>query len=288
MSTTRRAFIGVIRTKRALAKAPGSSPSRLSRRALTRLRSIVLISRLSRLCSCCCGLLRTWVAAASAATALPVVLDVSAVGAGRRELAELVTDHRVGHEHRDVLATVVHRDRVADHGRHDHRATRPRLDHVVRALVVLAVHLLDQVVVDEGTLLQAARHVLAPFLATLAGLAATDDQGVRGLALAGAAFLLAPRRHRVAAAGGLALTTAVRVVDRVHHDTTDGRALALPAHPAGLAPVDVRLLGVADLADRRAAAQVDVAHLAGRHAELGVRPVLADELHAGTGRAGDL
>ncbi len=43
MSTTRRAFIGVIRTKRALAKAPGSSPSRLSRLALTRLRSIVLI-----------------------------------------------------------------------------------------------------------------------------------------------------------------------------------------------------------------------------------------------------
>src|SRR3954468_10415979 len=103
MSTTRRAFIGVIRTKRALAKAPGSSPSRLSRRALTRLRSIVLISRLSRLCSCCCALARTVVAAASAGTALPVVLDVSAVGAGRRELAELVTDHRVGHEHRDVL-----------------------------------------------------------------------------------------------------------------------------------------------------------------------------------------
>src|SRR5262245_5959259 len=110
MSTTRRAFIGVIRTKRALAKAPGSSPRRLSRRALTRLRSVTLItfvlSQLSRH------------GPASAAAALPVVLDVPAVGAGRRELPELVADHGVGHEHRDVLAAVVHGDRVADHGRH--------------------------------------------------------------------------------------------------------------------------------------------------------------------------
>src|SRR6478672_3542203 len=108
MSTTRRAFIGVIRTKRALAKAPGSSPSRLSRRALTRLRSIVLISStLSTLSSTqlVAG------ASASAAAGLPVVLDVPAVGAGRRELAQLVADHRVGHEHRDVLAAVVHGDR---------------------------------------------------------------------------------------------------------------------------------------------------------------------------------
>src|SRR3954469_18977690 len=151
MSTTRRAFIGVIRTKRALAKAPGSSPSRLSRRALTRLRSIVLIvSTLSTL---------SVPAPASAAAALPVVLDVPAVGAGRCELAQLVADHRVGHENRDVLAAVVHGDRVADHGRHDHRTARPRLDDAVRALVVLPVHLLHEVVVDEGTLLQAAWHV---------------------------------------------------------------------------------------------------------------------------------
>ena len=39
MSTTRRAFIGVIRTKRALAKAPGWSPRSDSRRALVRWRS---------------------------------------------------------------------------------------------------------------------------------------------------------------------------------------------------------------------------------------------------------
>src|SRR4051812_35226300 len=95
---------------------------------------------------------------ASAAAAPPGVLYVPPVGAGRGELPELVADHRVGHEHGHVLAAVVHGDRVADHGGHDHRTTRPCLDHVVRALVVLGVHLLDQVVVHEGTLLQAARH----------------------------------------------------------------------------------------------------------------------------------
>src|SRR5207342_2566175 len=118
------------------------------------------------------------------------------------------------------------------------------------------VHLLLKVVVDEGALLQAARHLSVPSALVLAGLAATDDLGVAGLAPAGAALGLAPRRHRVTTTGRLALATTVRVVDGVHDDTADGRALALPAHAAGLAPVDVGLLGVADLTDRGAAASI--------------------------------
>src|SRR5690606_30555881 len=126
-------------------------------------------------------------------------------------------------------------------------------------------------------------------LALLAGAATTHDQLVARLVrTAGAALGLAPGADRVAATGGLALTTTVRVVDGVHGDTANGRALALPAHAAGLAPVDVRLLGVADLADGRAAARVDVADLARGHPQLGVRTVLGDELHRGAGRAGDL
>src|SRR3712207_2515118 len=82
--------------------------------------------------------------------------------------------------------------------------------------------------------------------------------------------------------------SAVRVVHRVHGDTADGRALALPAHAAGLAPVDVRLLGVAHLPDGRAAADVDVADLARRHAQLRQAALAGDELDAGAGRAGDL
>src|SRR3954452_3121591 len=125
--------------------------------------------------------------------------------------------------------------------------------------------------------------------ALLAGTAATEDPLVpRLVGVAGAAFGLTPRAHRVATAGGLALTTAMRVVDGVHRHTAHRRALALPAHAAGLAPVDVRLLGVADLADGGAAADVDVADLTGRHPQLRVRTVLGDELDRRSGRPRDL
>src|ERR671920_1234969 len=124
--------------------------------------------------------------------------------------------------------------------------------------------------------------------ALLVGAPAAHDQGVTGLALARAALGLALRVHRVATTGGLALTTTVRVVHRVHGDTADGRALALPPHAAGLDPVDVRLLGVADLADRGAAADVHVADLARGHPQLGEPALLGDQLHRGAGRAGHL
>src|SRR3954454_17858111 len=253
-SMTRRHFIGVVRTKRACARAAFGGRCR------------VLFS---------------------ATTGPPVVLDVTAEGAGGRELAELVPDHRLGHEDRDVLATVVHGDRVPEEVGDDRRTARPRLDDVLGALLVLSVHLLEQVVVHERALLQTARHRGLP-LALLVVLTAADNERVARLAATGAALGLAARVDRVATTGGLALTTTVRVVDRVHGDTADGRALALPAHPAGLAPVDVRLLGVADLADGGAAAHVDVPHLTGRHAKLRPAALAGDQLNGDAGGAADL
>src|SRR3954470_5906791 len=134
-SITRRAFIGVTRTCEAFAKAPRTSVSGLG---------VVIFLSLS------------------AAPRPAVVLDVALEGPRRGELAQLVPDHALGDEHRDVLATVVHGDRVPEHVRDDRRATRPRLDHVLAALVVLVVHLLEQVVVDERALLQTAWHWLLP------------------------------------------------------------------------------------------------------------------------------
>src|SRR5579875_3316760 len=256
-STTRRAFCGVMRTCRSRAMDSTMTVSFSSPRL--------------------------------AATALLVVLLVPAEGAGGGELAELVPDHRLRHEHGDVLATVVHRDGVTEHRGDDHRATRPGADDLLRVAGVLVLHLRQQVVVDEGALLQAARHATLLLLALLADGATADDELVALLVrVPGAALRLPPRAHRVATAGGLALTTAVRVVDRVHRDPADGRADALPAVAAGLAPVDVRLLGVADLADRGAAAGVHVPDLAGREAQLRVRAVLRDEPHRGAGGAGEL
>src|SRR5699024_1130200 len=144
--------------------------------------------------------------AASAATALLVVLHVAAEGTGGRELAQLVADHGLGHEHGDVLASVVHGDRVTQHCRDDHRATRPGLDDVLRPRLVLRDNLAKQVLVDEGALLQTAWHLLELLLAVLAGRATTHDVLVAFLVgTTGAALDLAPRRHRVASTGGATL-----------------------------------------------------------------------------------
>src|SRR5206468_7377344 len=109
----------------------------------------------------------------------------------------------------------------------------------------------------------------------LAAAPAADDQLVRFLVLRTCA--LAERRHaprgdRMPAALRLALAAAVRVVDRVHRRAAHGRTLALPAAAARLAPRDVLVVDVADLADGCAARQEDAPHLARRQAEHGVRP----------------
>src|SRR3954464_10588936 len=88
---------------------------------------------------------------------------MAAEGAGGRELAELVAHHGLGDEHRDVLATVVHRDGVTQHRRDDHRAARPGLDHVLVAGLVRRHDLAEQVVVDEGALLQTAWHLFVSY-----------------------------------------------------------------------------------------------------------------------------
>src|SRR5260221_9539961 len=59
----------------------------------------------------------------------------------------------------------------------------------------------------------------------------------------GALGRLAPRGDRVAAAGGLAFTAAVRVVDRVHGDAANVRAAALVAVAGGPAPDLLHLVG---------------------------------------------
>src|SRR5699024_7421988 len=91
-------------------------------------------------------------------------------------------------------------------------------------------------------------------------------------------FLRAPGADRVPTTGGLTLTTTVRVIDRVHRNTTDARALALPPATAGLAPADVGLLDVADLTNGRAAGDLDHPHLTGRHTQRGVVALLGQEL----------
>src|SRR5205807_1229017 len=97
--------------------------------------------------------------------------------------------------------------------------------------------LLQNMVVDERTLLEAAGHGLLPPGA--AGAPPADDEFLGWLgAVTGAAFGLAPRRHRVAATRRLALATAEGVVHRVHGHAAGLGADALPAVAAGLTDAD--------------------------------------------------
>src|SRR6266568_2660937 len=124
-----------------------------------------------------------------AAAGLPVVLDVALEGARRGELAQLVPHHGLGDEHRDVLATVVHGDRVPQHVRDDRGPSGPGLDDRLLVGLVQHVHLLEQVVVDEGALLQAAWHPsLPPCSALLTGATTPDDELVAWLVTTGAAL----------------------------------------------------------------------------------------------------
>src|SRR5688500_6976597 len=92
---------------------------------------------------------------------------------------------------------------------------------------------------------------------------------------------------RVALAS-LGLATAVRMVDRVHRRTAHRRAHATPAARAGLAELLQVVLGVADLADRRAAFRRNLAHLAGAQAQRGITLLASDQLRRGTCRTRDL
>src|SRR5256714_4848167 len=96
---------------------------------------------------------------------------------------------------------------------------------------------------------------------------------------------LAPRGLRLAADGRLRLAAAMRVVARRHHDAANRRAPAHVTLVPGAADLLVLMLDVADLADRRAAANVDDANATGGQADLGVFAFLRDELRRATGRA---
>ncbi len=75
------------------------------------------------------------------------------IGTGRRELSEFVTDHVLGYENRNVLASVVNGKGVPDKVGDDCRSAAPCLDKPLFVLCVQIIDLLDEVIVNEVTLL---------------------------------------------------------------------------------------------------------------------------------------
>src|SRR5688572_12061610 len=80
---------------------------------------------------------------------------------------------------------------------------------------------------------------------------------------------LAPRRNRVAAAGGLAFTAAMRMIHRVHGHAANRGTLAQPARAAGLADPYIFMIRIAYLPDGGHARRGRAPHFAGRQLDLG-------------------
>src|SRR6516225_6928549 len=209
---------------------------------------------------------------------------VTLEGPRQREFAELVADHLVGHVHGHVLLAVVHGDRQTDEVRQDRRAARPGLDGLLVLRGDGLFGLGQKVVVHEGTLLERACHGLALLLA------ARDDHRLRALVVARAIALghRVPRRHRNLALAGAAFAAAVRVVHRVHRDTADGRADALPADRTGLAVLAQVVLFVGRLADGGAAVDVDLADFTRAQANLRIDAFARHQRDGRAGRTRDL
>src|SRR5882762_9534876 len=76
----------------------------------------------------------------------------------RREFSELVTDHFLGHQHRNMLLAVVDAEREPDELRQDGRAPAPDPDHLVAARRARGFRFLEQIAVDERAFSNRTRH----------------------------------------------------------------------------------------------------------------------------------
>src|SRR6266540_2088745 len=137
-STTSRAFRGVIRTQFALARTSWGRGVLIC----TDLGwpALVNIGRVA----CSCGALHLHLA----------VAGMGAEGTRGSELAELVPDHLLGDEDRNVLAPVMDRDRVPDHLREDRRGPRPGANHVLGARGVHRLDAVEEPLLHERPLLR--------------------------------------------------------------------------------------------------------------------------------------
>src|SRR5882762_7115219 len=96
---------------------------------------------------------------------------------------------------------------------------------------------------------------------------------------------LSPGRYRIAAARGLALAAAVRMVDRIHRHAAHVRPDSAPARAPGFTQRNIFMLDVAYLAHRRPALNRNASHFTRRHAQLRIRAFLGQQLRERSGRA---
>src|SRR5258708_18083650 len=104
----------------------------------------------------------------------------------------------------------------------------------------------------------------------------SDDHLLRTLVPARlvSARRLAPGRYRIAAAGGLAFTAAVRMVHGIHRHAAHVRSDTTPTRASRFAQRNVFMFDVSYLAHGRATFNRHAPYFAGRHAQLCVTTFL--------------
>src|SRR4051794_21988603 len=114
--------------------------------------------------------------------------------------------------------------------------------------------------------------------------AASDNHGVGALVIACLSlYRLTPLRSRLAANRCFSLTTAVRMVARVHRRATNGWSSTAMSIAACLTDDDVFVIDVADLPEGGHAIQVNEPDFTGRHTNLRVIAGLRHQLSRGSG-----
>src|SRR5690606_34426747 len=191
-----------------------------------------------------------------------------------------------GHRDRDVLLAVVHTKGQADKLRQDGGTTRPDFDDIRLAGFPGFLGLAKHIGIDKGALPNRTCHGLTPLLRVTRPQNVFVGRFVR--AGPGPLGALAPGGNRVTTTRGPALTTTMRVVDRVHGDTAHTRTDALVTVAASFTKVLVRVVRVRHGADGRHAFLTHHAQFARGQADLGIATVAADELGVGAGRTGQL
>src|SRR5262245_1464276 len=95
---------------------------------------------------------------------------------------------------------------------------------------------------------------------------------------------LAPRRQWVISLHA-AFTSAMRMIHRIHHDTTDGRSNSHVSGSSGLSDGDVLMIEISDLTDGRRAIHIHQSHFARWEFHVSISSFFSDDLCGGAGAA---
>src|SRR5262249_47803843 len=220
------------------------------------------------------------------------VAGMAVEGARRRELTQLVAGGVLGDEHRNELASVVRREREADHVGGDGRAARPGLDDALLAGLDHGSYLLHQMEVHEGTffhrpchagvlpsgLVDSSRYfalrrwrmnllvrLLCLVLYPLVGF----PQGVCGWL---------PFERPSPPPCGSPPPPAVRMIAGIHRDAAHVRPAPEPPHPPCLAVRQVLVLEIAHLPDGGTARETHAPQLRRRQLQERVVALLRHQL----------